>query len=282
MMFWNILKNDIARGIFKRKYLYIISTVVIAALVIIADMSLGRKTGSHGYTGQVSVGDLFQVFYRGSRIIKPDNMAEFYISEQYLFMVLGIAFIVGNYCVRDFGSVGMQIIIRCGSIGKWFAGKVMWCFASALYMTALTDILIVIISVIHGYEPGLDVHMEVLRMYGYPENVTNVAAGKIVVMSLVLPLLSLFAIALVQMFLSMICSSVIALLLISTGMIITIFSGNVLLAFNGLMCMRNNIYTAGGTDSIHMMIADVVIILISIIAGYIYVSRMDILNAKEI
>ena len=159
MMFWNILKNDIARGIFKRKYLYIISTVVIAALVIIADMSLGRKTGSHGYTGQVSVGDLFQVFYRGSRIIKPDNMAEFYISEQYLFMVLGIAFIVGNYCVRDFGSVGMQIIIRCGSIGKWFAGKVMWCFASALYMTALTDILIVIISVIHGYEPGLDVHM---------------------------------------------------------------------------------------------------------------------------
>ena len=50
MMFWNILKNDIARGIFKRKYLYIISTVVIAALVIIADMSLGRKTGSHGYT----------------------------------------------------------------------------------------------------------------------------------------------------------------------------------------------------------------------------------------
>ena len=38
MMFWNILKNDIARGIFKRKYLYIISTVVIAALVIIADM----------------------------------------------------------------------------------------------------------------------------------------------------------------------------------------------------------------------------------------------------
>lgn len=178
--------------------------------------------------------------------------------------------------------MGMQIIIRCGSIGKWFAGKVMWCFASALYMTALTDILIVIISVIHGYEPGLDVHMEVLRIYGYPENVTNVAAGKIVVMSLVLPLLSLFAIALVQMFLSMICSSVIALLLISTGMIITIFSGNVLLVFNGLMCMRNNIYTAGGTDSIHMMIADVVIILISIIAVYIYVSRMDILNAKEI
>ena len=83
-MFWNILKNDIARGIFKRKYLYIISTVVIAALVIIADMSLGRKTGSHGYTGQVSVGDLFQVFYRGSRIIKPDNMAEFYISETQL------------------------------------------------------------------------------------------------------------------------------------------------------------------------------------------------------
>lgn len=106
MMFWNILKNDIARGIFKRKYLYIISTVVIAALVIIADMSLGRKTGSHGYTGQVSVGDLFQVFYRGSRIIKPDNMAEFYISEQYLFMVLGIVFIVGKLLCQGFWQCG--------------------------------------------------------------------------------------------------------------------------------------------------------------------------------
>ena len=26
-MFWNILKNDIVRGMFKRKYLYIIATV---------------------------------------------------------------------------------------------------------------------------------------------------------------------------------------------------------------------------------------------------------------
>ena len=42
-MFWNILKNDIVRGMFKRKYLYIIATIVIAVLVIATDLSMRRK-----------------------------------------------------------------------------------------------------------------------------------------------------------------------------------------------------------------------------------------------
>ena len=67
-MFWNILKNDIVRGMFKRKYLYIIATIVIVVLVIVADLSLRRKIGTQGYCGSVSAGDLLQVFYRGSRI----------------------------------------------------------------------------------------------------------------------------------------------------------------------------------------------------------------------
>ena len=44
-MFWNILKNDIVRGMFKRKYLYIIATIVIAVLVIATDLSMRRKIG---------------------------------------------------------------------------------------------------------------------------------------------------------------------------------------------------------------------------------------------
>ena len=45
-MFWNILKNDIVRGMFKRKYLYIIAKIVIVVLVIVADLSLRRKIGT--------------------------------------------------------------------------------------------------------------------------------------------------------------------------------------------------------------------------------------------
>lgn len=105
-MFWNILKNDIVRGMFKRKYLYIIATIVIVVLVIATDLSMRRKIGTQGYCGSVSAGDLLQVFYRGSRIIRLDNIMEYYMSEQYLFMVLGISFIVGSYCVKDLSSVG--------------------------------------------------------------------------------------------------------------------------------------------------------------------------------
>ena len=241
-----------------------------------------RKIGTQGYCGSVSAGDLLQVFYRGSRIIRLDNIMEYYMSEQYLFMVLGISFIVGSYCVKDLSSVGMQIILRCGSIGKWFVSKIVWCFASAFYITAITDILIEIISVIHRYEPGLNVHMEVLHMYGYSKNTSAVATSEMVIISIVLPLMSLFTIALVQMLLSMLCSPIISLLLISAGMVITIFSGNAFLIFNGLMCMRNNVYISGGTDSVHMMLADAVIILLCAILGYVYIRRIDILNAKEV
>lgn len=281
-MFWNILKNDIVRGMFKRKYLYIIATTVIAVLVIATDLSMRRKIGTQGYCGSVSAGDLLQVFYRGSRIIRLDNIMEYYMSEQYLFMVLGISFIVGSYCIKDLSSVGMQIILRCGSIGKWFASKIVWCFVSAFYITVLTDILIEIISVIHRYDLGFNIHMEVLHMYGYSNNTASIDAGEIAVISIVLPLMSLFTIALIQMLLSMLCSPIISLLLISAGMVITIFSGNAFLIFNGLMCMRNNVYISGGTDSVHMMLADAVIILLCAILGYVYIRRIDILNTKEV
>lgn len=282
MIFWNILKNDIARGIFKRRYLYIISSAVMVALVIIADMSLTKKINTYGYNGGVSAGDLYQIFYKGSRIIKPENVTEIYISEQYLFMILSIAFIVGNYYVKDFSSVGMQIIVRCGSIKKWFISKIMWCAASVIYITTLVDIMIALVSLIHGYELGMNVHMELLSKYGYASKITGVATGDIIFMSIVLPILSLFTVAFVQMLLSMICSPTIALMAVSAGMIATIFSGNALLVFNGLMCVRNNVYMVDGTYSIHMLIADIVIILISGIAGYVYVSRVDILNPKEL
>ena len=42
-MFWNILKNDIVRGMFKRKYLYIIATIVIVVLVIATDIEYEKK-----------------------------------------------------------------------------------------------------------------------------------------------------------------------------------------------------------------------------------------------
>lgn len=119
-------------------------------------------------------------------------------------------------------------------------------------------------------------------MYGYSKNTSAVATSEMVIISIVLPLMSLFTIALVQMLLSMLCSPIISLLLISAGMVITIFSGNAFLIFNGLMCMRNNVYISGGTDSVHMMLADAVIILLCAILGYVYIRRIDILNAKEV
>ena len=46
--------------------------------------------------------------------------------------------------------------------------------------------------------------------------------------------------------------------------------------------MGNNVYISGGTDSVHMMLADAVIILLCAILGYVYIRRIDILNAKEV
>ena len=45
---------------------------------------------------------------------------------------------------------------------------------------------------------------------------------------------------------------------------------------------ENIVYISGGTDSVHMMLADAVIILLCAILGYVYIRRIDILNTKEV
>ena len=81
-----IVKADLNRGIIKRKNLYIAILLVIVFLGIITVMMVENKIDSGRYNGQISLGDIILLFYKGSLIVNPNNVNSFYISEQYLFI----------------------------------------------------------------------------------------------------------------------------------------------------------------------------------------------------
>ncbi len=281
MTLWNILKKDIYCGIFKRKLLFLPVTAVIVILVITADLGLTRKLAYNKEIGAVSMGDLYQIFYKGSPLVDLENIRDVYISEQYIFMILCMMAVVGDYFAKDFSGVGLQIIVRCNDIKKWFASKILLCLIADLFVQMCVAASVIGVSLIRGYNLNLNVNMKILHMYGYSNDINSVASGDIFIMSIVLPFLSLLTMTLIQMLLSIIVSPAIGVLITSVVMIASVFYNNALLIFNGLMCKRNNIYLQAGATTLSMFLVDITVIVILCIGGCFYLSAVDKLGNKE-
>lgn len=280
-MNFRIIKSDLNRGIVKRKYLYITALLVIVFLGIVTIMAATRKNASGRYQGSVSLGDVMLLFYRGSKIVSPDSGNAFYISEQYLFLSLCIAFLVGNYVSKDISGVGLQVIIRCESIKQWFFSKIVWCFVNSIMINLAVIITLTVLCFISGWELSFGIHEEFLLLFGFGKILTTITMGKIVLLVVIIPLLSTMAVIIVQMVMSLVLSPVIALLIVMTETVAAIFSRSGLLLSNGLMCIRNSYFYMKGTNSLEMIICAIIEIAIALAAGYIYLNKMDMLSVKE-
>lgn len=276
-----IVKADLNRGIIKRKNLYIAILLVIVFLGIITVMMVENKIDSGRYNGQISLGDIILLFYKGSLIVNPNNVNSFYISEQYLFMSLCIIFAVGNYAQKDIYGIGMQVIVRCQKIKQWYLSKIIWCIVNSIAINIAIIVTLVILCLLSRYKLTFGIHEELLSLCGFEKITVSKTVETIFLIGVIIPFLSTMAIMIIQMVLSLVLSPVISILFVVTETVATVFSRSSIFLSNGLMCRRNANFYPNGTSSLGIMVCAIIEIAIALVVGYIYLNKTDMMSEKE-
>ena len=248
------IKYDFINGIVHQWKKFLLIAVVYA--VLITDFLVRCKT-KH-FMGQYTSSDIILYIFRGMRWI-VDVQTDINIPTAYILPNILIGFAIGNYPFKDINGYGGMVLMRAGKKLVWWLSKCIWAVFTACICYGILILEIAGVSLAGG------------RL-----NLTRLTVYMIIV-----GLLTTIAICLVQICVSQIMGPIIGYIAVVVILIMGVFFRSFLFIGNGFMALRNIMYTPEGGSLTLTVIADVVLIVVSVIAGYASFRQMDILKKSD-
>lgn len=276
-----MIRNDWYDGFKNRKWMYVLLLSICGFLSLLISMKFTIWIENGRVDGDFSIVDMLMYWFKGSLPIQKKDFSNIDISEYYLFMIIGIASLVGNYIVKDLNGYGIQVITRVGKV-RWVISKIVWNVVSVMTVFAMVLITSYLICLIHPHgNAGFGWNTEYAKILGY--DLGYIEGDKINLLALeVMPLFSAFVLAMYQMLVSLIFSPVISYILVVLQMILCMFYSSPFLPGNGYMFIKTHIFYKNGTSPIYVVIISIAGWLISVMIVFLYVKYMDILQKEKV
>ncbi|MGN0319485.1 MAG: DUF2705 family protein [Lachnospira sp.] len=272
------VKYDIINGIVHQWKKFAVLAVVYA--VIIAEFLARYKIKNLGE--MYTTADIILWLFKGMDWI-TDTQRNIEIPTAYMLPNILIAFIIGNYPFKDINGYGGMVLIRARKKSVWWVGKCVWAVFTALVSYGIMFVEVLSVSAVGGevtFRVGKQMCSKICgynRMY--IENNTNLT--KLAICMVLVGLLTTIAVNLVQMCMSQIAGPIVGYIVVVTVLVMSVFVRSFLVIGNGFMAMRNSLYSPEGGDIRFVIIADVVLIVVSVAVGYISFKRMDIMKKGD-
>ena len=272
------IKYDFINGIVHQWKKFLLIAVVYA--VLITDFLVRCKT-KH-FMGQYTSSDIILYIFRGMRWI-VDVQTDINIPTAYILPNILIGFAIGNYPFKDINGYGGMVLMRAGKKLVWWISKCIWAVLTACICYGILILEIAGVSLAGG-RLSLQVNKQVcISIDGYDKTLikNNPNLTRLAVYMISVGLLTTIAICLVQICVSQIMGPIIGYIAVVVIMIMGVFFRSFLFIGNGFMALRNIMYTPEGGSLTLTIIADIMLIVISVIAGYVSFRRMDILKKSD-
>lgn len=271
--FLKILKYDLNIGFSINLPKYIISVLFVAVLCTKFYSNLSDSAG----IPNGSIIDCYMYIFKGMKVYNVENGDPFVIPFDWLILQSLIGLLIVQYPTQDLYSYGTQILMRSKSRASWWISKCIWNFATVLMFYLLSFITATIFSYIFGdfsLIPNVRVNefSSLIILKDVQINFT------FYISVLILPLLTSAAVSLFQMMLSFLINPVISFLLIAGIMAASAYCHTPFLVGNYIMILRNKVIYESGFKNTNIIIIDLIIILLSVVAGLLYFKRADILK----
>lgn len=122
-MFMLQIKYDIREGIIQQWKKYAVLCVIYIACIVQFIMLCGANRHIDTYT----CGDMVMWMFDGVKKFDTGAKNNVDISSVYILPNVFIAYIIGNYVIKDLYGYGKDILIRTGNRIKWWLSKCIWC-----------------------------------------------------------------------------------------------------------------------------------------------------------
>lgn len=274
-MSWHkLLSHDLRCGLLRPSYLLTVIVPLISTLSYWSLCGYAKKGGSWL--------EFFFYLFRGQRYvpIDPLNPIQIPLPMDWLLAVGFCLFLNLHYFLYDLTLNGQQLMIRSGSRVRWFLSKCVWNLASCFLYFCILGVSGVIITCLVGGPLSLraDPYMIAgfLDLFSQPKLSVfqSIAAG------FLLPFLSVAALSILEMTLSMIIKPILALILCTGLLVLSVLNNSGWILGTGAMTVRNQWVSQEGVSAAAVAAATVGTILMCISLGAVFFHRMDILPSE--
>ena len=275
---WFQIRYDIVNGIIHQWKKFLLIAVVYGILIT---QFLAVCKMKH-LIGQYTISDIVLYLFKGMSWI-TDDKSEITIPTTYILPNVLIAFAIGNYPFKDINGYGGMVLMRAKKKLVWWISKCIWAVITSVVTYAILAAEVVAFALAGG-KISWQVNKDICyKVSGYDKILIkdNVNLTKLAVYILVVGLLTTIAICLVQICISQIMGPIIGYIAVVVILIMGVFFRSFLFIGNGYMALRNIMYTPEGGSLTLTVIADIVLIVVSVIAGYALFRRMDILKKSD-
>lgn len=271
MSFHSCLHHDFRYGLLRWRYL-------LVPLIFLLPGLSWRTLCIHMKIQGSWLGCMLFFFSGKKPVMVTWNLKKFEMPILWLFAMGGCLYMILDYFLEDLTQGGLQIIIRCRSRLTWFLSKCLWIFFSCCLYFLLAGVTAWILSLSMGGSFFGD--MEQLEQILSLEQCPNLSWRQGILATVISPILTLWALSMLQMTLCLIMKPVISFLTSTSLLALSTYIPSPWILGNGAMSLRSCFL--GGTINPGEAGATAVLVLtLCIIMGTVLFRKMDILGREE-
>lgn len=274
-MNWHkLVSHDLRCGLLRPAYLLAVIVPLISGLSYWSLCGYAEKGGSWL--------EFFFYLFKGQKYVQidPVNPTQIPLPMTWLLAAGFCLFLNLHYFLYDLTLNGQQLMIRSGSRVRWFLSKCIWNLASCTLYFCILGVSGGIVTCLVGGPLSLrtDPYMIAgfLNLFSQPE--LSVFQG--IAVGLLLPFLTVAALSLLEMTLSMIIKPVLALILSIGLLVLSVLYNSGWILGTGAMTVRNQWVSQVGVSAAAVTVVTVGTILICTFIGAVFFRRMDILPSE--
>ena len=266
MSWFNVFGHDLRGGILRRRNL------LVPLLFCIPCVDCFRRLG--GTAG--SWMDYLMHCFRGAP--PPASIGSFEFPILWLLILGGCMFLNLDYPLNDLTDAGLQVIVRTRRRRDWFLSKCAWNLLSCAVYVLLGALTAWLFALLFGdFTSCVNTPGAAERTLGiYVAD--SLPVGQALLVAVVLPYLSIAALNMLQMSLSLVMKPIFSFLICTCLLLCSAFIHSPFLPGSGAMVVRNGILVEGMLPPLTIALTCLGIIMISIIIGIVRFQRTDFLR----
>lgn len=272
------IRQGILRGYFKYIAVFIISIVFAVQFYLKAFNYRDRGLIS----GAVNFKDCVICLFKGMREYIPASNSPFEVPVEFLLLNLVLAYMIGNYPMKDLHGFGRAILLRSNTRLSWWLSKCIWNILTVLFFYMMIYLGIGFATSLLGAESTASADVLnadlIKRFLQFDIASSGVDPRQLVAYAIILQIFTSIAISMLQMTLAFILNPIISYMFVVSMYIFSAYYMKWFMMGNFLMTFRIGLVNVKGMRLGTSLIVDVIVFATSAIVGYLYFRKYDVIQ----
>lgn len=278
-MFFKLLRYDLKVGICYHYKKLVALLVLFICVYLECFMEFRAFTlSSTLFTVDNTLGNTLLYIFAGIQAYDPQADTQFIFPAIWMLLYLVLAYFTLYYPYNDLDESGQNILHRSGGRRLWWTSKCCWNICTVLLFFLIGWAVITLVCFIQGIPLSMELSQNINMLLGMRITSPFLHPTELTFEILVLPVLTMIAVNLMQMTLSLFIRPIYSYMITGALLLASTYYQSPFLIGNYAMPIRSSRIIENGVNPIYGVWLTIGISVVSFLIGLLYFKRYDILR----